>query len=76
MFRDNQILIVEFRKKNGELRTMECTLDSKLLPPADAEELHQTRIIDWETKSVWDMEKTAWRSFKTMNVISVKVKDD
>jgi hypothetical protein len=67
---------VEFTKLNGELRTMPCTLHKDWMPAEAIKEHHQTRLLDYETVSVWCTDKQAWRSFKTMNVISVKAVDN
>jgi len=64
--------LVEFKKVNGEMRTMPCTLNSILLPPlpvtesAKAEKKENTSII-----SVWCTDKQAWRSFRVDGVISI-----
>ena len=72
-FRDNSHCILEFKKKDGTLRTMPCTLDSNFMPIPAVNEFHQTRLLDFETMTVWCEDKQAWRAFKTMNVISIKV---
>lgn len=63
---------VEFTKLNGELRKMPCTLHRDWLPEKAVAELHSTKLLDHETMSVWCTDKQAWRSFKTMRVISLK----
>jgi len=70
--REHQLATLEFTKKNGEKRVMTVTLDSNLLPQKEKEEFHQTRVINYETFSIWSTEDFAWRSFKTMNAISIK----
>lgn len=64
---------IEFTKVTGELRVMKCTLHKDWMSSAAIIENHQTRLLDFETIAVWDTDKQAWRSFKTMNVISIKV---
>ena len=68
----NGVFLVEFTKINGELRTMPCTLHKDWMPSEAIKEHHSTRLHDPETMSVWCTDKQAWRSFKTMRVISVK----
>lgn len=68
------VMTVEFTKVNGELRTMNCTLHKDWMPTEAIREYHQTRLHDPETIAVWDVDKQAWRSFKTMRVISIKEK--
>jgi hypothetical protein len=68
---------VEFTKINGELRTLSCTLNSEILPKTDqVKEVAEPKTPDFETISVWVPELKSWRSFKTMNVISVKVPEN
>jgi hypothetical protein len=67
---------VEFTKINGELRTLICTLQKDLLPEAAAKESVEPKPKDFETVSVWVPELKSWRSFKTMNVITVKAPEN
>jgi hypothetical protein len=67
------VVTVEFTKISGELRTMNCTLHRHWMPSEAIREHHQTRLHDPETISVWDTDKQAWRSFKTMRVITAKL---
>lgn len=71
--RDNTHCIIEFKKKDGSFRSMPCTIDSNFMPPPAVTEFHKTRVIDYETMTVWCEDKHAWRAFKTMNVSRVKV---
>lgn len=64
-------VIVEFKKVNGELRSMPCTLRSDLLPPAPKlVEPAPARKHSDATVSVWCTDKQAWRSFRIDSVIS------
>jgi len=65
------VYTVEFKKVNGDLRKMPCTLKDGFVPLRDSELIKSTPF-DPETMPVWCMDKQAWRSFKTMNVISVE----
>lgn len=64
---------VTFTKVNGEVRTMPCTLMPSALPARDAATLHETRIYDPKTMSVWCLDKSEWRSFRTANVTHIRV---
>ena len=74
--------VVEFKKVNGEVRTMPCTLDPLLVPPAPepkvlAEgQVAKVKKENPDVMSVWCLDKKEWRSFRIANVISAKVKDD
>jgi hypothetical protein len=70
--RDNSHCIVEFTKKDGTFRSMPCTTDPNFMPPPAVNEFHQTKLVDYETMTVWCEDKQAWRAFKTMNVLKVK----
>jgi hypothetical protein len=64
---------ITFTKVNGEARTMPCTLMASALPARDASKLHETRVYNPKNISVWCLDKSEWRSFRTANVTHVKV---
>jgi hypothetical protein len=64
---------VTFTKVDGSVRTMPCTLMASALPARDASKLHETRLYKPETLSVWCLDKSEWRSFRTANVTHIKV---
>jgi len=66
------ICIVKFTKVDGEMREMPCTLNEKHLPPRELKE-EKTHKESNTSLSVWCMDKSAWRSFRIDNVISVSV---
>jgi uncharacterized protein (UPF0216 family) len=73
--------VVEFTKINGEVRTMPCTLNELLIPPAPIKvltegEIPKVKKENLEVMSVWCLDKKEWRSFRIANVISAKVKID
>lgn len=72
----NSEVLVEFTKKDGSKRIMPCTLNAELMPPPPPRETSSddTKTVDYETITVWCTDKNEWRAFKTMNVISIKVK--
>ena len=57
---------VTFKKANGEVRIMACTLASYLLP-----ETYQEREPTPEVVVVFDLEKNGWRSFRKDTVIQI-----
>lgn len=61
---------VTFKKGDGTLRTMQCTLRPDLLPIREETEKTSTRAKDPNRIVAYDLEKEAWRSFKTERVIS------
>lgn len=64
---------VTFTKVNGESRTMPCTLMPSALPQRDAAKLHETREYNPKNISVWCLDKSEWRSFRTANVTHIRV---
>ena len=64
---------VTFTKVDGSVRTMPCTLKSELLPARELKEHHSTKAINYKTLSVWCLDKSEWRSFRTANVTHIKV---
>lgn len=67
--------VINFKKKDGELRTMSCTLRDDMLPVATQiiKEDVAAKPITFETLTVWSTENQAWRAMKTMNIIDVDV---
>lgn len=61
--------VVTFKKTNGELRVMSCTLQSDFLPPLKGSNHKRSE----EVLPVWDLEKEDWRSFRLDSVQEVKV---
>lgn len=59
---------VSFTKTDGTVRTMRCTLAESLVPPAVSA---GTRKPNPAVMVVWDLDKTAWRSFRKDSVIDV-----
>ena len=64
---------VVFVKKDGTVRTMPCTLREEAMPQREATTLHETKLYKPETITVWCLDKSEWRAFKTANVKEVRV---
>ena len=63
----DSILQVSFTKADGTLREMKCTLKSTLVPDSaflSADERERTHTVPENVLPVWDIEKSAWRSFR------------
>ena len=73
--------VVEFTKVNGETRSMPCTLDPRIVPPAPEPkvlaqgEVPKVKKENPNVMNVWCLDKKEWRSFRIANVISAKVKE-
>lgn len=63
------VVLVTFKKVDGSLRTMECTLAEYLLPATAG----AGRASNEDVLVVFDIEKESWRSFRKDSVISVEV---
>ncbi len=64
------VITVRFTKKNGDERTMKCTLLSEYLPQQkDIEEISTKENSN--LLAVWDVEANGWRSFRIDSVISL-----
>jgi hypothetical protein len=64
---------VIFTKINGEERNMICTLQEDVLPPAKKDDpltQKKVRAVNEQTVVAWDVNKSAFRSFRVENVIS------
>jgi hypothetical protein len=57
--------LVEFVKTNGEKRSMICTLKPELIPEkTENENPKRPKQENPDVQPVWDLEKSAWRSFR------------
>ncbi len=63
---------ITFTKVDGTERTMPCTLRAEAMPQREVNEHNKTRLYNPEVISVWCLDKDEWRSFKVMNVTSIK----
>lgn len=61
---------VNFTKVNGEVRIMKCTLQDSYIPETTSE---KTKKPNTDILSVWDIEKSAWRSFRVDSLNSFEV---
>ena len=64
---------VTFTKLDGAIRTMPCTLQESMMPAKVEKEGAKTKVPNEANLSVWCTDQNAWRSFKTANVIEVKI---
>lgn len=62
---------VTFRKADGSIRVMPCTINDRLLPVRNQTSGSTTTNPSYDSMLVWSLDKNEWRSFKTLNVISV-----
>jgi len=70
----NSTVNIEFKKVNGEVRNMKCTLREGIIPKASkADTLSQTKVrkVSPEVLVVWDVNKNDWRSMRWDNIVEV-----
>lgn len=72
LFKNNSIVEVTFKKVDGSIRVMPCTLDPTLLPKVEVTEGKRTKAPNPNTMSVFCTDKAEWRSFRIDNVITAK----
>ena len=75
LFSQHKIVEVTFTKVDGTVRTMPCTLNEALLPPAKLVDLTKpprAKKFNPEVMSVFCTDKQEWRSFRLENVIEFK----
>tara|TARA_R110002020_G_scaffold308849_1_gene524446 strand:- start:488 stop:748 length:261 start_codon:yes stop_codon:yes gene_type:complete len=66
-----------FKKVNGSIRHMTCTLNQEYLPMLEQAKvaLSNESPTNPDLIPVWDLDKQAWRSFKVNTVFFFKIKD-
>jgi len=72
----NQVITVNFTKKDGTERKMRCTLNATEIPVvketvAENVEPSKSRKINPDVRAVYDVESQSWRSFRWDSVKSV-----
>ncbi len=67
-----KVLIVTFKKVDGDERIMTCTLKKDVLPLYEAKEDAKPRKPNLEVVHVWDVNKSAWRSFRYDSIINIE----
>jgi hypothetical protein len=73
---DQNVVVVDFTKLNGDKRVMTCTLREDIKPPAtktDTMSQKKVREISDAVVSVWDVNAKGWRSFRYDRINSVNI---
>ncbi len=63
---------VTFTKQDGTVRDMLCTLMEAFIIPQE-KKTERVKTPSENTLAVWDLEKNAWRSFRTDSVSAFQV---
>ena len=73
---EQNVLVVDFTKLNGDKRVMTCTLREDMKPRAtkdDAMSQKAVREVSDAVVSVWDVNAKGWRSFRYDRINSTEV---
>ena len=76
---EQNVVVVDFTKLNGDKRVMTCTLREDMKPRAtktDTMSQKAVREISDAVVSVWDVNAKGWRSFRYDRINSVDVVDE
>ena len=76
---EQNVVVVDFTKLNGDKRVMTCTLREDMKPPAtktDTMSQKKVRAMTDAVVSVWDVNAKGWRSFRYDRINSVDVVDE
>ena len=64
-------MVIVFTKKDGTEREMNCTLAEAVIVPHE-KTTERTKEENSDTMAVWDIEKSAWRSFRLDSVSAIQ----
>ena len=76
---EQNVLVVDFTKLNGDKRVMTCTLREDMKPRAvkdDAMSQKAVREVSDAVVSVWDVNAKGWRSFRYDRINAVDIVDE
>ena len=76
---EQNVLVVDFTKLNGDKRVMTCTLREDMKPKAtktDAMSQKKVREVSDAVVSVWDVNAKGWRSFRYERINAVDIVDE
>ena len=76
---EQNVLVVDFTKLNGDKRVMTCTLREDMKPAAtktDAMNQKKVREISDAVVSVWDVNAKGWRSFRYDRINAVNIVEE
>ena len=76
---EQNVLVVDFTKLDGDKRVMTCTLREDMKPAAtkdDAMSQKKVREVSDAVVSVWDVNAKGWRSFRYARINAVDIVDE
>lgn len=63
---------VIFKKKDGEKRTMRCSLNTELVPQVE-KKTERTKEVNEDVCPVYDLDNQGWRSFRYDAIYEVRI---
>jgi len=69
----NNIISVTFTKKDGETRTMKCSLKDEYIIGVKEKTSTSVRKLNDDVLPVWDLDNNGWRSFRIESVKGVEI---
>ena len=75
---EQNVVVVDFTKLNGDKRVMTCTLREDIKPPAtktDTMSQKKVREMSDAVVNVWDVNAKGWRSFRYDRINAVDIVD-
>ena len=74
IFNTHNLVKVNFRKNNGDLRTMVCTRNAGLIPTSHLpSKFKEEKLVNKDILKVYDVESEGWRSFRVDAVEDISV---
>ena len=76
---EQNVMVVDFTKLNGDKRVMTCTLREDMKPVAtkvDPMSTKKVREVSDAVVSVWDVNAEGWRSFRYDRINSVDITEE
>jgi|TARA_R110001592_G_scaffold206230_3_gene456981 hypothetical protein len=75
--RENKCRVI-FKKVDGSIRQMTCTLQTDQLPLTEERRASESisRSVSPEVIPVWDLGKEAWRSFRVASIIDFEIREE
>ena len=76
---EQNVVVVDFTKLNGDKRVMTCTLREDMKPRAtkdDAMSQKAVREVSDAVVSVWDVNAKGWRSFRYDRINAVNIVEE
>ena len=67
------VVNISFKKVDGTDRKMLCSLKEDILPVVEAKESTKKKVENENVLPVWDLEKSAFRSFRLDSLINYTI---